>query len=73
MIGVAEQDLHADARQVVGGDRLHRARGPYGHELRRVDPAVRQIEHAAPGGAVLVGDLEGEHRGASYRISMASP
>src|SRR5713101_5271373 len=73
VIGIAEDDLRADARQVVGSDRLHRARRPHGHELRRVDAAVRQLEHAAAGGAVLVADREREHPGGSYTISMASP
>src|SRR5712691_8605233 len=73
VVGVAEDDLRADVRQVVGSDRLHRARRPHRHELRRVDAAMGQLEHAAAGGAVLVGDREGEHPGGSYTISIASP
>ena len=42
MIGVAEQNLHAQFGERLLGERFHRAGGSHGHERGRVDHAVRR-------------------------------
>src|SRR5690349_25039815 len=58
--GVAEQDLRAARGHLVGRDALHRAVRPDRHEGGRVDPAVRELEHPAPGAAIAMrnGELQ---------------
>ena len=60
VIGVAEDDLGARVLDVAERDPLHRAARADRHERRRLHRAVRRLEHAAPRGAVAVGDAERE-------------
>jgi hypothetical protein len=65
---IAEDDLRAERGELGGRHGLHRAVGAHRHESRRVDAAVRQLEHAAARLAIGAQDLE-LHRS----MSIASP
>ena len=67
VVRVRQDDLRADALQIVGRNRLHGGGGAHRHELRRVDLSVRKQELAPARGAVGMGD------GELHAISIASP
>ncbi len=77
MIGVAEDDLRAGARNRFRQHRLDGGGGADRHEGRGVDRAMRRRQHAAPRRAVARADIEPElraHEDASARVSrQASP
>ena len=68
MVGVAENDLGAGAREVLGRERLHGGLRAHRHEDGGLHRAVRGGEPAAARGAVGREELE-----AAHAISMASP
>ena len=49
--GVAEHDVRAEPFELLGRHRLDRAVGAHGHEGRRLDHAVRELEAPAARGA----------------------
>ncbi len=67
VVRVAEEDRSADRAQLVGVDGLDGRLGADGHEGRRLDLAVRRVQHARARLAVCGRDRE------AHRISMASP
>src|SRR5260221_14779288 len=67
VVRVPENDLGRDRAQVVRSDRLDRRDRADGHELGRIDFAVRQRQLAPASRTVPVRDLK------IHTISMASP
>src|SRR5215208_792821 len=62
MIGVAEDDLRAEALEIAVGDRLHGALRSDRHERRRLDRPMGGGHDAAARAAVGMGDAEREGR-----------
>src|SRR5687767_10693245 len=76
MIGVGENHLRTHRAQLVRVECLHGSESAYRHERRRLDVAVRGVEHSAPCCATLGLDAETEARHAdrhAQMIAIASP
>jgi hypothetical protein len=79
VVGVAEHDLGAGARHLLGRERLHRALGADGHEGRRLDDGVRGREGGGARVPVARVDVErepwgpGPHEAPTRERNMASP
>ena len=60
VVGVAQDNLRAQAHHLVGGQRLDRGLGSHRHKHRGGHRAVGRGNLPGPGGAVLVVEVEGE-------------
>ena len=67
VIGVGQDDLHAQLFQPLRVDGLDRGVGAHGHEYRGLHPAVGKVQEAGPGGAVRVAVGAGVQHGGPFR------